>query len=95
MLQNIWAIITKAGSLWIAWIENYELKGRSVWSVSAAQTSSWNWRKLLQLRTIARRCVEIKNGVEVWKYPGSKYSAASVWKELRQKKEKVSWARFL
>ena len=95
ILQNIWAIITKAGSLWIAWIGIYMLKGRSIWEVSATQSSSWNWKKLLQLRVLASRFVEFKNGVEVWKYPGSKYSAATVWKEIRQKQDKVSWARFL
>ena len=29
VLQNIWAIITKSGSLWIAWIHEYVLKGMS------------------------------------------------------------------
>ena len=86
---NIWAIITKAGSLWIAWIEAYVLKGRSIWDVSATHTSSWNWKKLLQLRGLARRFVELKNGEEVWKFSGCKYSAAVVWKELRQRQNKV------
>ena len=71
------------------------LKGRSIWDVSATHTSSWNWKKLLQLRGLARRFVELKNGVEVWKFPGCKYSAAAVWKELRQRQNKVPWARFL
>ncbi|XP_022741787.1 uncharacterized protein LOC111293244 [Durio zibethinus] len=53
VLQKIWSIIAKAGSLWITWIEAYELKGRSVWQAAAKQTSSWNWRKLLQIRQIA------------------------------------------
>ncbi|XP_022772119.1 uncharacterized protein LOC111314763 [Durio zibethinus] len=50
VLQNIWLIIAKADSLWIAWIEAYELKGKTIWQVAAKQTSSWNWRKLLQIR---------------------------------------------
>ena len=28
VIQNIWSILTKAGSLWIAWIEAYVIKGR-------------------------------------------------------------------
>ena len=95
ILQNIWAIISKSGSLWIAWIETYVLKGRSIWEVSNTQTSSWNWKKLLQLRNLASRFIEVKNGAEVWKFPGSKYSAETIWKEIRPKQDKVPWARFL
>ena len=67
IIQNIWSIIIKAGSLWIAWIEAYVLQGRSIWQISASQNSSWNWRKLLQLRSLAYGFVEWKDGVEVWK----------------------------
>ena len=95
ILQNIWAIISKAGSLWIAWIETYVLKGRSIWEALNTQASSWNWKKLLQLRDLASRFIEVKNGAEVWKFPRSKYSAAEIWKEIRPKQDKVPWARFL
>ena len=93
-MQNIWALMTKAGSLWIVWIEAYVLKGRSLWNVQVSQNNSWNWRKIMSLRCLARRFVELKNGVEVWKIPG-KYSAAAVWKKIRQQQVKVTWHRFL
>ena len=35
VLQNIWAIMAKTGSLWIAWLEAYMLKGRSFWHSSS------------------------------------------------------------
>jgi hypothetical protein len=31
MLNHIWSLFTKAGSLWVAWIEANWLKGRSLW----------------------------------------------------------------
>ena len=71
------------------------LKGKNIWEVSNTQASSWNWKKLLQLRDLASRFIEVKNGAEVWKFPESKYSAATIWKEIRQKQDKVPWARFL
>ena len=71
------------------------LKGRSFWTISETQASSWNWKKLLQLRNLARRFIEMKNGVEAWKFPGCKYSINAVWKEIRSKQEKVQWHRFL
>ena len=43
ILHNIWLLITKAGSLWVAWIEAYILKGRSFWQVSLTQNCSWFW----------------------------------------------------
>ncbi|XP_022765857.1 uncharacterized protein LOC111310679 [Durio zibethinus] len=76
VLQNIWSIIAKASSLWIAWIEVYELKGKAIWKVAAKQTSSWNWRKLLQIRQIAQNFIKKENGVEVWPFPKGRYDTA-------------------
>ena len=78
VIQNIWSLITQAGSLWIAWINAYVLKGRSFWQVSPMQNSSWNWRKLLQLRSHASGFLVSMNGVEAWKFSGSKYSVNKV-----------------
>ena len=54
IMQNLWSIIIKAGSLWIAWINAYVLKGRSIWQVPISQSYSWNLRKILQLRPLAQ-----------------------------------------
>ena len=64
IIQNIWSILTQAGSLWIAWIEAYVLKGRSIWNISVSSACSWNWRKILQLRDLAYSFVERRNDVE-------------------------------
>ena len=42
IIQNIWAILTQAGSLWIAWVEAYVLKGRSIWQLPISSTCSWS-----------------------------------------------------
>ena len=88
-IQHIEEKVTKAGSFWIAWTEAYVLKGKSFWTISGTQENSWNWRKLLQLRNLASRFIEMKNGVEAWKFLGCKYSIKAVWKEIRPKQEKV------
>ena len=96
VLQNIWAIITKSGSLWIAWIHECVLKGMSFWDQAANQSrGSWVWQKLLNLRSLAQRFIVRKDGREMWKSSGGKYSAAAVWKDIRPKKEKVTWHRLL
>ena len=62
-----------------------------------AQTSncSWSWRKLLQIRNLARQFVVMQDGVEVWKKSSPKFKIAEVWKEIRPKKERVSWYKLL
>ena len=95
VMQSIWSILTKAGSLWIAWLEAYVLKGRSFWQVLISFSYSWNMRKFLQLRIITYNFVEWKDGVEVWKLGGSKYSTVVVWSEIRPKMEKKEWHRLV
>ena len=93
-MQNIWAIITKSGSLWIAWIQEYVLKGKSLWDLAESFIGSWSWKKLLRLRPLAQRFVEWKNGREQWIFPREKYKATAVWEEIRLKKGK-EWQRLV
>ena len=82
IIQNTWSLISQAGSLWIAWVNAYVLKGRIFQQVSPMQNSSWSCWKLLQLRTLAIRFLELRNGVEVWKYPGNRYCVAKLWEDI-------------
>ena len=53
-LKHICAIFqNSAQSLWVKWIHSYMLKGKSFWVVKPPATSSWYWRKLLRLRSLA------------------------------------------
>ena len=54
VLKHIWHLFTQAGSLWVAWVHDELLKGRSFWTVKVPQSCSWGWRKLLKLRLEAR-----------------------------------------
>ena len=49
----------------------------------------------MQLRDLAYSFVEKRNDVEVWRFHGSKYSAAMVWNEIRPKMGKKEWHRLL
>jgi hypothetical protein len=33
MMRHIWSLFAKSGSIWVAWIQMYLLKGRSFWNV--------------------------------------------------------------
>jgi hypothetical protein len=53
MMRHVWSIFAKSGSIWVAWVHEYLLKGRSFWNVSIPYNSSWCWRKLLKIRSLA------------------------------------------
>ena len=78
MIKHIWQIFAQAGTIWIAWIYAYILKERNIWQISVTQNNSWNWRKLLQLKSLARQFVEVQDREEVWKLTGAKCSIAEV-----------------
>jgi hypothetical protein len=62
MLNHIWNLFARAGSLWVAWVEMTWLKGRSFWQVSAPHPCPWSWRKMLKLREIAKQFIHFKIG---------------------------------
>jgi hypothetical protein len=62
MLNHIWSLFTKAGSLWVAWIETTWLKGKSLWQISIPKNCSRSWKKLLKLRDVAKPFLSFKVG---------------------------------
>jgi hypothetical protein len=62
MSNHIWSLFTKAGSLWLAWVESTWLKGRSFWQIPIPKACSWSWKKLLQLRDIVKSFIRFKVG---------------------------------
>jgi hypothetical protein len=40
MMRHIWRIFAKFGSIWVAWVHEYLLKGRSFWNASILNNSS-------------------------------------------------------
>lgn len=70
VLKNLWSLLVRSGSLWVAWVAKYLIKDRSIWSLRIPGDCSWNWRKLLQLRTLMspyiRYCVGPGTNVSFW-----------------------------
>jgi hypothetical protein len=57
MLIHIWNLFAQAGSLWVAWVETNWLKGRNFWQIPILNSCSWSWKKLLNLREIAKNFI--------------------------------------
>ncbi|GJY45931.1 hypothetical protein Tco_0434994 [Tanacetum coccineum] len=50
LIAHIWKLLSLKESLWVKWIHEYKLKGRSFWDIPLRGNVSWGWRKILQLR---------------------------------------------
>jgi hypothetical protein len=62
MLRHIWYIFAQAGSIWVAWVKENWIKGRSFWQLSTPKAASYSWKQLLKLRNIARDFLSFKVG---------------------------------
>ncbi|KAL0556476.1 hypothetical protein IC582_004990 [Cucumis melo] len=69
-LKILWLMLTNSGSLWVAWVEAYILKGRSVWDVDSRVGRSWYLRAILRKREKLKHLVRMKvgngNSCRVW-----------------------------
>nr|XP_043629972.1 uncharacterized protein LOC122601272 [Erigeron canadensis] len=57
MTSHAWSIVSHRKSLWVDWIYDHKLRGRSFWDIPSRSTDSWSWRKILSLRPIIRNFI--------------------------------------
>jgi hypothetical protein len=62
IMRHIWVMFARSGSLCVAWVQAYLLKGKSFWNVFTPQNGSWCWRKLLKFRHLARGLIRFEVG---------------------------------
>ncbi|TYK19523.1 reverse transcriptase [Cucumis melo var. makuwa] len=72
-LKILWLMLTNSGSLWVAWVEAYVLKGRSLWDVDSRVGRSWCLRAILRKQEKLKQHVRMKvgngNRCRVWLDP--------------------------
>ncbi|KAI4385949.1 hypothetical protein MLD38_003933 [Melastoma candidum] len=55
MPRHVWSILEgDEKNVWVAWMKQYKLKGRSIWTVRNVSNSSWVWKNLLATKYIMR-----------------------------------------
>ncbi|GJX32724.1 RNA-directed DNA polymerase, eukaryota, reverse transcriptase zinc-binding domain protein [Tanacetum coccineum] len=62
LVKQLWNIISKKNTLWVKWVNSENLKGKSIWEVSAKVNSSAGWKEILKLRDKIRKHVLWKIG---------------------------------
>ena len=66
-LKLIWRLFNNSDSLWVQWMKQTILQGDSFWDARVGAVGSWVWKKLLQLRPLAKQflCMEVRDGKPV------------------------------
>ncbi|KAA0026071.1 uncharacterized protein E6C27_scaffold581G00620 [Cucumis melo var. makuwa] len=75
-LKILWLMLTNSGSLWVAWVEAYILKGRSLWDVDSRVGRSWC------LWAILRGCHSRADGV--WLWPRVSLELIDLWERVQE-----------
>lgn len=65
--SHIWRLLAKKESLWVAWIYEHKLNGRSLWELPITSHISWAWRKNLHVRQVVRPFIrwQVGNGLTI------------------------------
>ena len=63
-IRHIWNLFALVGSIWVAWINENLLRGRSFWVTKISIKCSWGWRKLLKLRELITQFIRSSLGDE-------------------------------
>ncbi|XP_056852587.1 uncharacterized protein LOC130501776 [Raphanus sativus] len=61
-LKFIWILLSKASSLWGDWHWSTHLNTHSFWTVTASDSDSWTWKKILDLRPLALQFIRTRLG---------------------------------
>lgn len=61
-LRLIWLLISKSGSLWVAWHKHHHIRNESFWSIQRNNRNSWNWNSLLDLRPLDENFIKCSVG---------------------------------
>lgn len=60
--RQIWLLFRNSWSLWKAWVQSILLKAKTFWLVKPSASSSWNQKKLLQLRSVIKPLIKFNVG---------------------------------
>ncbi|GJR26775.1 RNA-directed DNA polymerase, eukaryota, reverse transcriptase zinc-binding domain protein [Tanacetum coccineum] len=104
IVKQLWKVIAKKDTLWVKWVNTENLKGKSIWEITAKTNSSAGWKEMLKLRDKIRKHVlwKIRNGMSInawydnWS-PSDKhgkenlFSVKVVWNDFIDEETEVDW----
>ncbi|CAN0915835.1 hypothetical protein LINGRAHAP2_LOCUS29340 [Linum grandiflorum] len=95
--RHLWSILLCSGSIWVAWVSTYRLRGADVWGHSPRASSSWVWKKIMWCRSfLLPHTSQAFDRSYLW--DGclmTKYSISRVWSCVRTCRPEVPWWRLI
>lgn len=61
-MKNLWLLLTSSSFLWVAWVEAYIHKGRSLWEVDSCVGRSWCLCAIMCKRDSLKEHVQMEVG---------------------------------
>ncbi|XP_010552086.1 PREDICTED: uncharacterized protein LOC104822537 [Tarenaya hassleriana] len=58
----VWSFFKDASSLWVAWLRKNVLRDGSYWSTMPTARHSWNIKKLIRMKDLAKRFIRCRIG---------------------------------
>ena len=62
-MKNLWLLLTSSSFLWVAWVEAYVHKGRSLWEVDSCVGRSWCLCVIMWKRDSLKEHVQMEVGM--------------------------------
>jgi len=75
--KQIWNIASKPGRLWIKWVNNYYLKGHTIWSCKQSAKESRCWKQIPKVKDLIQHGFCPKSGTWLLQSTASMYSVTS------------------
>ncbi|XP_057948378.1 uncharacterized protein LOC131144049 [Malania oleifera] len=92
--KAMWNIQDKKDSLWAKWINQYNLRGRSLWEVSSKHDDSPLFKKIVEIKnSLLISCGDQRaavNQIQQW-IDGNQISCARAYQFWRPKGQKAHW----
>uniref|UniRef100_A0A803PR18 Endonuclease/exonuclease/phosphatase domain-containing protein n=1 Tax=Cannabis sativa TaxID=3483 RepID=A0A803PR18_CANSA len=60
MFKHVWAVANKKDNLWVKWVHCVYIKHHNWWEYKVPQTSSWYWKKMVDIRDIVKEKLQIE-----------------------------------
>ncbi|CAN1160412.1 hypothetical protein LINPERHAP2_LOCUS23296, partial [Linum perenne] len=91
VFRLLWDIFSSQGSIWVAWLQHYRIKGRD-FATLASGAGSWIWRRLLKHRAVFLTHFSLHDSDVCWDgVPYDRLPISTIWNSIRTTRPKVPW----
>ncbi|CAN1233139.1 Putative ribonuclease H protein At1g65750 [Linum perenne] len=91
VFRLLWEVFASQGSIWVAWLRSYRVKGRDLSSLSLG-SSSWVWRRLIKHRQAFLSHYSTDGEFHKWdNIPHDGIQFSVIWNSIRNVRTRVSW----